>query len=288
MIIGVPKEIKSHEYRVALMPAGVRAMVKNGHKVLIQKSSGEGSGVSDADYVSAGAQIKPDPEEVFKEADMIIKVKEPLPREYNLFREGQILFTYLHLAPAPDLTKALLEKKIVGIAYETIQPENGSLPLLTPMSEVAGKLSIQIGAHWLQKENGGRGILLGGVTGTSSANVVIIGGGVVGLNATIIALGMGANVTVLDISLDKLKYLSDIMQGRITTLLSNSDNIEKTITEADLVVGSLLIPGAKAKKVVTRNMISRMRKGSVIVDVAIDKVVVSRVLFLRLMKTLSL
>jgi alanine dehydrogenase len=271
LIIGVPKEIKSNEYRVAIMAAGVRAMVENGHKVIIQKSAGEGSGVSDAEYISAGAQVKANAEEIFKEADMIIKVKEPLVQEYDLFREGQLLFTYLHLAPASDLTKALLERKIVGVAYETIQLENGSLPLLTPMSEVAGKLSIQIGAHWLQKENGGRGILLGGVPGTSPANVVIIGGGVVGSNAAKIALGMGANVTVLDINLDRLRYLTDMMQGRITLLVSNNDNLEKIIYEADLVIGSLLIPGAKAKKVVTRNMITRMRKGSVIVDVAIDQ-----------------
>jgi alanine dehydrogenase len=270
MIVGVPKEIKNHEYRVAMVPSGVRAMVENGHKVIVQKSAGEGSGVSDAEYVAAGAQIKATAEEVFKEAEMIIKVKEPLAQEYKLLRKDQILFTYLHLAPAPELTKAMLEQKIVGIAYETIQLDNGSLPLLTPMSEVAGKLSVQVGVHWLQKENGGRGVLLGGVPGTPKANVAIIGGGVVGTNAAKIALGMGANVTILDINLDRLRYLADVMPG-MNVIASNHDSVEAAVIDADLVVGGLLIPGAKAKKMVTKAMISKMRKGSVIVDVAIDQ-----------------
>ncbi len=271
MIVGVPKEIKNHEYRVAIVPAGVRALVENGHKVIVQKSAGEGSGVSDAEYISAGAQIKATAEEIFKEAEMIIKVKEPLAQEYKLLRKDQLLFTYLHLAPAPELTKAMLEQKIVGIAYETVQMDNGSLPLLTPMSEVAGKLSIQVGAYWLQKENGGRGVLLGGVPGTHPANVAIIGGGVVGINAAKVALGMGANVTILDINLDRLRYLADVLQGRITLLASNHDNVEQAVLDADLVIGGLLIPGTKARKMVTKAMISKMRKGSVIVDVAIDQ-----------------
>jgi alanine dehydrogenase len=198
-------------------------------------------------------------------------VKEPLPQEFSLLREGQVLFTYLHLAPAPDLTRALLERKIIGIAYETVQLENGSLPLLTPMSEVAGKLSIQMGAHWLQKENGGSGVLLAGVPGTPPANVAIVGGGVVGINAAKVALGMGANVTILDINLDRLRYLADVLQGRLTILASHEVNVEHAVAEADLVIGALLIPGARATKVVTKAMIARMRKGSVIVDVAIDQ-----------------
>jgi alanine dehydrogenase len=271
MIVGVPKEVKNNEHRVALVPAGVHSLVDDGHVVLVQASAGEGSGISDAAYAAAGAEIRPTAESVFADADMIVKVKEPLPQEYPLLRKDQVLFTYLHLAPAPELTKALLERKIVGIAYETVQLHNGSLPLLTPMSEVAGKLSIQVGAHWLEKENGGSGVLLAGVPGTAPANVAIIGGGVVGTNAAKIALGMGANVTILDISLDRLRYLADVLEGRLTVLSSNAYNIEKAVTEADLVVGGLLIPGAKAKKVVTRSMIAKMRRGSVVVDVAIDQ-----------------
>jgi alanine dehydrogenase len=271
MIIGVPKEIKNNEYRVAMVPAGVKSMVENGHKVIIQKSAGEGSGISDAEFEKAGAQIKTSAEDIFKESEMIVKVKEPLAQECRLLQKDQILFTYLHLAPAADLTKALLEREIIGIAYETVQLDNGSLPLLTPMSEVAGKLSVQVGAYWLQKDNGGRGVLMGGVPGTHPANVAIIGGGTVGTNAAKVALGMGANVTILDINLDRLRYLDDILTGRVAALASNSDNVEKTVTDADLVIGSLLIPGAKAKKIVTRAMIGGMRPGSVIVDVAIDQ-----------------
>jgi alanine dehydrogenase len=271
MIVGVPKEIKNHEYRVAMVPAGVKSLVADGHTVIIETSAGEGSGISDAEYVEAGARIRPTAEAVFAEAEMIVKVKEPLPQEYPLLREDQILFTYLHLAPAPALTKALLERKVIGIAYETVQLDNGSLPLLTPMSEVAGKLSIQVGAHWLQKENGGSGVLLAGVPGTPPASVAIIGGGTVGINAAKIALGMGANVTILDISLDRLRYLADVLPGRLTVLASNDLNVEKAVVEADVVVGGLLIPGARAKKVVTKSMMSRMRKGSVVVDVAIDQ-----------------
>lgn len=271
MIVGVPREVKNHEYRVSVVPAGVRSLVDDGHTVIVETAAGEGSGISDADYVSAGAQIRATPDEVYAEAGMIVKVKEPLPQEYPLLRSGQVLFTYLHLAPAPELTKALLEREIVGIAYETVQLDSGSLPLLTPMSEVAGKLSIQVGAHWLEKENGGSGILLPGVPGTPPASVAIIGGGTVGANAAKVALGIGANVTILDISVERLRYLADVLEGRLTVLASDSYSVEKAVAEADLVVGGLLVPGAKAKKVVTRAMIGKMRKGSVIVDVAIDQ-----------------
>jgi alanine dehydrogenase len=271
MIIGVPKEIKNHEYRVAMVPAGVRSLVGDGHKVLVQKSAGEGSGIPDAEYSDAGGEIRPTPEAVFAEAEMIVKVKEPLAQEYELLREGQLLFTYLHLAPAPELTKALLDRKIVGIAYETVQADDGSLPLLTPMSEVAGKLSVQVGAHLLQKENGGSGVLLGGVPGTLPGKVAIVGGGVVGTNAAKVALGMGAEVTILDINLERLRYLSDVFESRIKLLVSNAVTVEQAVIDADLVIGALLIPGARAKKVITRAMMARMRKGSVIVDVAIDQ-----------------
>ena len=229
MIVGVPKEMKNHEYRVALVPAGVRSLVEDGHTVIIQASAGEGSGISDAEYVGAGAQLRPSAEAVFAEAEMVVKVKEPLPQEYPLLRKDQVLFTYLHLAPAPELTQALLEREIVGIAYETVQLDNGSLPLLTPMSEVAGKLSVQVGAHWLEKENGGSGVLLGGVPGTPPANVAIIGGGVVGINAAKMALGMGAKVTILDINLDRLRYLADVLEGRPSVLASNVYNIEEAV-----------------------------------------------------------
>ncbi len=271
MIIGVPTEVKNQEYRVALVPAGVRTLADDGHTVLIQAGAGEGSGILDTEYTKAGAQIRPTAEVVYAEAETIVKVKEPLPQEYLLLREDQVLFTYLHLAPAPELTQVLLDRKIVGIAYETVQLANGSLPLLTPMSEVAGKLSIQVGAHWLEKENGGSGVLLAGVPGTSAGNVAIVGGGVVGMNAAKVALGMGANVTILDISLDRLRYLADVLEGRLTVLSSDVYSVERAVITADLVIGALLIPGAKAKKVVTREMIARMRKGSVIVDVAIDQ-----------------
>ncbi len=271
MIVGVPKEVKNHEYRVAMVPAGVKSLVGDGHTVLIQTSAGEGSGISDAEYIYAGAKMRPTAEAVFAESDMIVKVKEPLAQEYPLLRRGQVLFTYLHLAPAPELTKALLDSGVVGIAYETCQLANGSLPLLTPMSEVAGRLSVQVGAYWLQKENGGSGVLLGGVPGTPPANVTIVGGGTVGINAAKMALGMGAHVTILDVSLDRLRYLDDVLGGRITLLASNEVNVEKAVVDSDVVVGGLLIPGAKAKKVVTKSMMGQMRKGSVVVDVAIDQ-----------------
>lgn len=271
MIIGVPREIKNHEARVSLVPAGVKALVDSGHKVIVETSAGEGSGISDKEYLRAGAVIRRSATNIYEEAEMIIKVKEPLPQEYDLLGEGQILYTFLHLAPALELTKALLRQKVIGIAYETVQLEDGSLPLLTPMSEIAGRLSIQLGAYYLQKENGGSGVLLGGVPGVSAGNVTIIGGGTVGTNAAKIALGMGANVTILDINLDRLRYLDDILDGRAITLASNIDNIEVSVADADLVIGAILIPGARAPHLVTRDMIAKMRKGSVIVDVAIDQ-----------------
>lgn len=271
MIVGVPKEIMNNEYRVAMVPAGVRALIENGHKVLVEKSAGEGSGISDEEYLQVGAEIKQSAQAVFEGAEMIVKVKEPLPEEYNLLSEGQILFSYLHLAPALELTKALLAQKVIGIANETVQLADGSLPLLVPMSEIAGKLSIQVGAYYLQRENGGSGVLLGGVPGVGAGRVVIIGSGTVGTNAAKVALGMGAAVTILDINIDRLRYLSDILGGKLVTIASNKSHIESAIADADLVVGAILIPGAKAKKLVTRDMIARMRKGSVVVDVAVDQ-----------------
>lgn len=271
MNIGVPKEIKNNENRVAITPAGVAAFVKDGHRVLIQDQAGEGSGISNEDYIQAGAEIVPSPEEVFAGADMIMKVKEPLPQEFGFYKEGQILFTYLHLAPEPELTRVLLDKKIVGIAYETIQLDNGALPLLTPMSEVAGRMSVQIGAHYLEKPQGGKGILLGGVPGVPAADVVIIGGGVVGTHAAKMAIGLGAQVTIIDRSAERLRYLDDIFGGRIKTLISNSYNIEKSVQYADLLVGAVLIPGARAPHLVTEQMVMQMKPGSVIVDVAIDQ-----------------
>ena len=271
MIVGVPKEIMNNEYRVALVPAGVRDLVESGHRVLVERSAGEGSGISDEEYQRVGAEVKESAKAVFDEVEMIVKVKEPLPPEYGLMREGQILFTYLHLAPALELTKALLTQKVIGIAYETVELADGSLPLLTPMSEIAGRLSIQVGAYYLQKENGGSGVLLGGVPGVKAGAVTIIGGGVVGTNAAKIALGMGACVTVLDINIDRLRYLSDIFEGKLITMASNKSNIEAAVADADLVVGAILIPGAKANKLITMDMLTKMRKGSVIVDVAVDQ-----------------
>lgn len=271
MIIGVPKEIKNNENRVAVTPAGVQAMVNNGHKVVIEKSAGVGSGISDEDFRQAGAKILPDNKGVFDAADMIMKVKEPLPVEYDLFKENQILFTYLHLAPEPELTKALIKKKVVSIAYETVQLDNGSLPLLTPMSEVAGRMSIQVGAQFLEKPKGGRGVLLGGVPGVPAAKVVIIGGGIVGTNAAKMAIGLGADVTILEKNADRMRYLDDIFGNKIKTVMSNSFNIAEAVKNADLVVGAVLIPGAKAPHLVTEDMVKTMQPGSVIVDVAIDQ-----------------
>ncbi len=271
MIVGIPTEIKKHEYRVGVVPAGVKELVKRGHKVIIQKGAGFGSGITDEEYQAAGAQILATAKAIYDEAEMIMKVKEPLPEEYELLRKGQLLYTYLHLAPAPELTRALLERKVIGIAYETIQLDDGSLPLLTPMSEIAGRMSIQVGAYYLQKEQGGRGVLLGGVPGVSPGNVAILGGGTVGTNAAKMAVGIGAKVTILDINLERLRYLDDIFGSRIVTLMSDSQNIEDAVGRADLVIGAVLIPGARAPQLVTRKMLCRMKKGAVMVDVAVDQ-----------------
>ena len=271
MIIGVPKEIKNNENRVALTPAGVVAFCKAGHQVVIENNAGVGSEISNEEYMAAGAKILATPAEVYAGSEMIMKVKEPLPSEYDLFKDGQLLFTYLHLAPEPALTAALLRKNVVGIAYETVQPADGSLPLLIPMSEVAGRMSIQIGAQFLEKPHGGRVILLGGVPGVTPANVTIVGGGIVGLNAAKMAMGMGADVTILDVSNARLRYLDDIFGMRIKTLMSNSYNIAQAVAGADLLIGAVLIPGAKAPKLVTEEMVKAMQPGSVIVDVAIDQ-----------------
>ena len=271
MIIGVPKEVKDNEYRVGMVPAGVKTLVETGHTVFIQEGAGQGSGIRDDDYVHAGATLLKTSGEVWAKAEMIIKVKEPIEEEYPKLREHQILFTYLHLAPQPVLTKVLLEKKITGIAYETVRDKDGSLPLLIPMSEVAGRMAAQIGAQYLERNQGGRGILLGGVPGVPPAQVVIIGGGVVGLNAAKIALGMGALVTILDNNLRQLRYIDDIFQGRVATLASNAITVAQSVRKADLLIGAVLIPGASAPTLVTRAMISTMKKGAVVVDVAVDQ-----------------
>lgn len=271
MRIGCPKEIKAQEGRVGLTPAGVDALVQAGHRVFMEKDAGLSSGFSDQEYLAVGAQILPTAREIYDAAGMIVKVKEPLSPEYELLHEGQILFTYLHLAPDPEQTQALLRRKVTSIAYETVQLADGSLPLLSPMSEVAGRLSIQTGARLLEASCGGRGILLGGISGVERANVVIVGGGNVGTNAAKIAVGMGANVTILDVNAKRLAYLDDIFNGRVQTLLSNAYNIANAIRVADLVVGCVLIPGAKAPKLVTEEMVKTMRPGSVLVDVAIDQ-----------------
>jgi len=271
MIVGVPKEIKNKENRVGMVVAGVAALTKNGHEVLVEHNAGIGAGISDEDYIKAGAKVIGTAKEVYDRAEMIVKVKEPLPDEYPLLRDGQILFTYLHLAADERLTKALMDRKIIGIAYETIQPEDGTLPLLSPMSAVAGRMATQIGATYLQKDHGGKGILLGGVTGVERGNVVILGGGVVGINAAKMAVGLGANVTILDVNVHRLEYLADIFGNDVTTLYSNIEQVEKSVRTADLVVGAVLVPGAKAPKLVTREMISRMQPGGVVVDVAVDQ-----------------
>ncbi|MBI3143836.1 MAG: alanine dehydrogenase [Pseudogulbenkiania sp.] len=271
MLIGVPKEIKNHEYRVGLTPSGVRELVANGHKVLVQSRAGLGVGYTDEQFIQSGASIASNAESVFESADMIVKVKEPQPVECRLLRSGQVLFTYLHLAPDPEQTKLLLESDAVAIAYETVTDERGGLPLLAPMSEVAGRMAIQAGAHALEKAQGGRGMLLGGVPGVAPAKVVVLGGGVVGLNAARMALGLGADVTLLDKSLNRLKEIDMVFGGMIKTLMSDTATIEDMIKEADLVVGAVLIPGAAAPKLVTRRMLKIMKPGAVLVDVAIDQ-----------------
>lgn len=271
MIIGIPKEIKAQENRVSVTPSGVMSFSDAGHTVFMEKNAGAGSGFSDAEYVKAGAKILDTPKEIFDRADMIYKVKEPLPSEYGYLREGQILFTYLHLAPDPDQTQALVNAKVTAIAYETVQLDNGSLPLLAPMSEIAGRMSVQVGAYLLQKSNNGNGTLLGGVPGVAPGHVVIIGGGIVGISAAKMAAGLGARVTILDISVERLAYIHDVLSTRVVTLMSNSYNISKAVEEADLVIGAVLIPGARAPKLVTEDMVKTMSQGSVLVDVAIDQ-----------------
>ncbi len=271
MIIGVPKEIKNNENRVAITPAGVKSFINNNHQVIVESGAGAGSGFNDEEYIQAGAEIGAAAADVFARADMVMKVKEPQPQEYDLFKEGQVLFTYLHAATGPELIKALLDKKVVGISYDTVQLPGGALPLLAPMSEVAGRMSVQIGAQFLEKPQGGKGILLAGVPGVPAASVVIVGGGVVGVNAAKMAVGMGARVTVLDINADRLMYLDDMFGSRVQTLLSNSYNLERAVRDADLLIGAVLLPGARAPRLVTESMVKQMSPGSVIVDVAIDQ-----------------
>src|ERR1700754_3413248 len=271
MIIGVPKEVKDHESRVGVTPAGAKALVEAGHKVLVEHNAGMLSAMPDDEYQAAGAEIVGSAHDVWRLADMVVKVKEPVEKEYRHFREGLVLFTYLHLAPIEGLTNALLKKKVIGIAYETVRDRAGALPLLTPMSEVAGRLSVQVGAEYLTKEHGGRGLLLGGVPGVPPGNVCIIGGGIVGTNGAKIALGMGANVTIVDLNLNRLRELDDIFNGRVYTLASNSYNLGRAAQAADLLIGGVLIPGAAAPKLITRQMVSNMKKGAVVVDVAIDQ-----------------
>ncbi len=271
MIVGLPKEIKDNEYRVGLTPAGVRALTDAEHQVIVEKSAGGGSGFEDALYQKAGAEIIDSADDVWARAEMIVKVKEPIEPEYPRMREGQLLFTYLHLAPDTKLTNELLKRKVTGIAYETITDRRGSLPLLTPMSEVAGRMAIQVGAHYLEKMAGGRGILLGGVPGVPAAKVVIIGGGVVGTNAAKIAVGMGAAVTIIDNNLDRLRELDDIFLTKVSTLASSAYMIHDAISTADLIVGAVLVPGAAAPQLVTKNMLKDVPNGAVIVDVAVDQ-----------------
>ncbi|MDX9710210.1 MAG: alanine dehydrogenase [Trichloromonas sp.] len=271
MIVAVPKEIKTHEYRVGLTPAGARALVEDGHRVLVQPGAGTGAGIEDADYRAAGAELVGDAGELYAASEMIVKVKEPLPGEYPLLRPGHLLFTYLHLAPAPELTRALLDREVTGIAYETVELADGFLPLLHPMSEVAGRMSVQIGAHLLQREQGGKGQLLGGVPGVRPARVVILGAGTVGGNALRIAAGMGADVRVIDIDSRRLATLDDHYGNRIQTLMSNSQTIEEEVRGADLVIGAVLVAGARAPILVRRPLVAAMTAGSVIVDVAVDQ-----------------
>ena len=270
MRIGVPAEIKNNENRVAMTPAGVVHLIRNNHEVFIQKGAGLGSGFTDAQYVEAGAKIVDTAEEAWN-MEMVMKVKEPIESEYKHLSEGLILFTYLHLAPEPELTKALIEKKVVSIAYETVQLENRSLPLLAPMSEVAGRMAAQIGAQFLEKNKGGKGILLAGVPGVKRGKVTIIGGGQAGTNAAKIAVGLGADVTIIDLSAERLRQLDDIFGNQVKTLMSNPYNIAEAVKESDLVIGAVLIPGAKAPKLVTEEMIQSMEPGSVVVDIAIDQ-----------------
>lgn len=271
MIVGVPKEIKGHEYRVGITPAGARTLIEDGHQVLIEKGAGLGSGLSDEQYQAVGAQLQPSATRVYEQAELIVKVKEPLPAEYELLQPQQNLFTFLHLAAAPELTALLLERRITAIAYETVQHDDGTLPLLHPMSEVAGRMSIQVGAHFLQKEHGGKGVLLAGAPGVRPGRVAVLGAGTVGSNAVRIAVGMGADVTVLDIDPARLAILDDHYGNHILTLISNSQNIEDEVTRADLLIGAVLIPGGRTPQLVTEKLVAQMSPGSVIIDVAVDQ-----------------
>jgi alanine dehydrogenase len=271
MIIGVPKEIKTNENRVALVPAGVEALVDAGHRVLVERDAGVGSGFPDDAYTAAGAEIAAAADEVWQQADMIVKVKEPIAPEWPRMRRGQLIYTYFHFAASEELTRAVIDSGAVAVAYETVQLPTGELPLLTPMSEVAGRMAVQEGAKYLEKVHGGRGVLLGGVPGVAPADVAIIGGGVVGINAAKMAAGMGANVTILDLSLDRLRYLDDVLPANVATLYSNRHNILGAIQRADLVVGAVLLPGAKAPRLVRREDLKLMKSGAVIVDVAVDQ-----------------
>ena len=271
MIVGILKEIKAEENRVCMTPAGVEVMRQNGHEVLVEKNAGMGSGFDNTAYKSSGADVINTPQEIFKRADMVMHVKEPLPAEYDLIRKDQIVFTYLHLAAAEELTQVLIKSGSIGIAYETIQKEDGSLPLLTPMSEVAGRMAIQQGAKYLEMAHGGHGVLLGGVPGVDPGTVVIIGGGIVGTNAAKMACGLGAKVYILDMNLERLRYLSDVMPSNCFLLMSKPTTVRRLIKEADVVVGAVLIPGAKAPRLITRKMLKTMKRGAVLVDVAIDQ-----------------
>lgn len=271
MIIGVPKEIKISENRVGLTEAGVKQLVLEGHKVYVEKNAGLGSFITNEEYEKAGATILETKAEIYKKSQMIIKVKEPLPAEYDLMQENQIIYTYLHLAAEPQLTKVLCQRKVKAVAYETIEAPDGSLPLLVPMSAVAGRMATQVGAFYLQRDKGGKGILLGGVSGVHRGKVTILGAGIVGINAAKMAVGLGADVTILDVNQKRLEYLDDVFQGRIRTLYSNAQNIERSVVESDLVIGGVLIAGRKAPKLVTKEMVHKMSEGSVVVDVAVDQ-----------------
>ncbi len=271
MIVGVPREVRAREYRVGLTPAIVRSFVNANHTVLVERAAGDGAGIPDAEFERVGAKIVRQADELWKRAEMIVKVKEPVEAEYDRIQQGQVICTFFHLANVPELARVLLKKRVAAVAYETIQLEDGSLPLLKPMSEIAGKMSIQVGAAALERAHGGKGILLGGVPGVRRGRATIIGGGVVGTAAAKVAMGLGAEVTVLDINLERLNYLDDIFQGRITTLMSDSENIARAVREADLVVGAVLIPGARAPRLVSRELVKEMSKGSVVVDVAVDQ-----------------
>ncbi|PRX97160.1 alanine dehydrogenase [Allonocardiopsis opalescens] len=271
MKVGVPREVKNNEYRVAITPAGVHELTRHGHEVVVEREAGTGSAIPDADFAAAGARVAGSADEVWGEAELVLKVKEPVAEEFHRMRPGQTLFTYLHLAASPECTRALLERRVTGIAYETVQLPDGTLPLLAPMSEVAGRLAAQVGAQTLMSVNGGRGVLMGGVPGVYPAKVTVIGAGVSGLNATEIAVGMGADVTLLDLSVAKLRAADAQYHGRLKTIVSNRYELERAVLDADLVIGAVLVPGARAPKLVTNDMVARMKPGSVLVDISIDQ-----------------